>query len=189
MNLLSKLAILLALSLTVACAGTGVTYEPSAFNVREIEQGLRNDLAVGEFTRSESEKVQDPWKFRQLTTIKSPIGEGHHDFIANAISMELMLARKLDKDSGMVLQGNLVEQKMDTGLGTGKGSIEMRFNLNTENGPVFEESKRIDHQWESSFVGMTAANQAMRGYLEMIEKLVNKLFTDADFIEAVNRGE
>jgi hypothetical protein len=36
---------------------------------------------------------------------------------------------------------------------------------------------------------MTAANQAMRGYLEMIEKLVNKLFTDADFIEAVNRGE
>jgi len=186
MKLILRTFMLVLIALNVACTTTGASYEASGYNVREIENNLNNDLAVGEFTRTQSDRVQDPWLFRDLTKIESPIGNGHHDFIADAIMNELMLARKLNVQSNLVLKGDLLEHKVDAALGTGVGSIEMAFTLHADGKVLYNETKRIEHKWDSAFVGTTAANKAVRGHLEMIGMLINSLFTDIDFINAVN---
>lgn len=186
MKLILKPFMLILIVLNVGCTMTGATYEASSYNVREIENNLNNDLAVGDFTRTQSDLVQDPWVFRGASKIKSPVGDGHHDFIADAITNELMLARKLDGQSNLVLKGDLLEHKVDAAMSTGVGSVEMKFTLNTEGTVLYDKTKRIEHKWDSAFVGTTAANKAVRGHLEMIEMLVNSLFTDIDFINAIN---
>ena len=186
MKLILRLFMLVLIALNVACTMTGATYEASGYNVREIEENLNNDLAVGDFTRTESDRVQDPWIFRGASKIRSPIGDGHHDFIADAITNELMLARKLDGQSNLVLKGDLLEHKVDAAMSTGVGSVEMKFTLNAEGKVLYDETKRIEHKWNSAFVGTTAANKAVRGHLEMIEMLIKSLFADIDFINAIN---
>jgi len=182
-----RFVILAGLIFTVGCSTTGAKYEASAYNVREIEASFKNSIAVGKFTRDESELVIDPWSFRGATKIASPVGDGHHDYIAKGIEDELMLARRLDSGSPLVLSGNLTEHIVDaSGTNVGKGSVAMTFTLRNSGEIAYEDSKRVDYKWDSAFMGVTAATNAARAHLEMIERLINSLFQDAKFVGAVN---
>lgn len=168
------------------CAVTSVKYEPVSKNVRTAEANFQEKISVGVFSReSENPLVDDPWTFRGATKFKSPVGAGHHDYIAKAIADELMLARKLDEDSTRILTGRLTEHKLAT-MGDGKGSIEVAFKLEKNGEALYNKAHRVDYSWDSSFVGGTAANKALRAYLVMVERLVFNLFSDAEFSNAVN---
>ena len=185
-----RFAILIGVVFTAGCSATGAKYEASAYNVREIEASLKNSIAVGKFTRDESELVIDPWNFRGATKVASPVGDGHHDYIAKGIEDELMLARRLDAGSRLVLSGHLTEHIVDaSGMKVGEGSVAMTFTLRDFGEIAYEDSKRVDYKWDSAFMGVTAAANAARAHLEMIERLINSLFQDASFIGAVNADD
>ena len=179
-------SLLLAISLT-GCAIDNVKYEPVSKNVRAAENNFQKKISVGDFSRNESSSlVDDPWTFRGATKYKSPVGSGHHDYIAKALSDELMLARRLDDESDKELTGRLTEHRIET-MGQGKGAVEMAFELKEDGKTIYEKSHRVDSSWDFAFMGMTAANKAMRAYLTMIEQLVFNLFSDEEFSEAVNQ--
>ena len=187
MSIIKNLFILMSFSLSIGCTVTGVTYEAQSYNVREIENSLQKSIAVGEFTRSASEKVVDPWVFRGASKIVSPVGDGHHDLIAKGIEDELMLARRLDKKSSLVLTGDLTEHLVDaSSMTTGEGVVGMTFTLRDSGKVVYLKPKRIVDKWDSAFMGVTASNNAMRAHLKMIERLIGSLFQDREFIGAVN---
>lgn len=185
-KVIANILLILSLSLNTACTVTGVTYEASSYNVREAEKTLDNNLAVGDFSRKQNSLVQDPWIFREASKVASPIGEGHHDYIADAIKTELMLARRYDANSDLVLTGEMFQHLVDAGMSEGVGSVGMRFMLDSAGSIIYDENKFIEHKWDSAFVGVTAANKAYRGHLEMTSKLINNLFSDTNFINAVN---
>lgn len=187
MKLILRTFLLVLIVLNVAC-GAGVLhrpYEASGYNVREMTDNLNNDLAVGTFTRTQSDLVQDPWFIRSLNKMRYARASGHHDFIADAIANELMLAQKLDGQSNLILKGHLLEHKFDDGYGTGVGSIEMAFTLTADGKVLYAQTKRIEHTWDSAFSAL-AVGQAIWAQLAMIEMLINSLVTDIDFINAVN---
>jgi hypothetical protein len=180
--------VLTLLLILAGCSTTGVNYESSSYNVREAESNLERSLAIGEFTREESSEVIDPWTFRGATSIKSPVGNGYQDFIAKAIENELLLARRLDPSSNFELTGKLTAHIVDaSSLSLGEGKVAMEFVLKESGNVRYRDTKTIIHKWESAFVGMTAANNAARAHLEMIEKLINSLFQDKAFYQAVNK--
>ena len=183
-----RAVLLLATILMVGCSMTGAKYESSSYNVREAESNLQKSIQVGEFTREDSPEVIDPWSFRGATAVKSPIGDGHHDFIAKAIENELLLARRLDTSSDLVLTGNLTAHVVDSSsLSVGEGKVAMEFVLRDAGQVKYQDTKTINHKWESAFMGTTAAINAARAHLEMIEKLIGSLFQDKNFQKAVNQ--
>ncbi|MDA9579714.1 hypothetical protein N9S00_00750 [Luminiphilus sp.] len=187
MSVVKYCLLLTSLFLFAGCTMTGATYESQLYNVREIENSLRASLAVGEFTRSESEKVVDPWSFRGATKVASPVGDGYHDLIAKGIEDDLMLARRLDSKSNLVLTGDLTEHLVDaSSMSTGEGVVGMTFTLSDSGKVVYLKPVRIVHEWDSSFLGQTAANNAMRAHVEMIERLIASLFQDREFLGAAN---
>jgi len=156
MSVVKYCLLLTSLFLFAGCTMTGATYESQLYNVREIENSLRASLAVGEFTRSESEKVVDP-------------------------------ARRLDSKSNLVLTGDLTEHLVDaSSMSTGEGVVGMTFTLSDSGKVVYLKPVRIVHEWDSSFLGQTAANNAMRAHVEMIERLIASLFQDREFLGAAN---
>lgn len=172
-----------------ACSVTGPKYSVSAYNVQTLEKSLNNSVKVGSFTKNNSPAVKDPWSFRGASSVVSPVGKGYNDFLADALQSELMLAGKFDKSSSITITGNIVSHDVDaSGFNTGNSNIEVEFKVSDSAGDSYNETKRVDHSWESAFVGVTAAEKASRAYLVMIEKLLANLFNDPKFAEAINNG-
>ena len=170
------------------CATQGPSYEPTANITRLIERSVDAKVGLGEFTKDASSTlIEDPWEFRGATKIESPVGDGYDDFVAKAVQDELLLAMRYADDSDVQITGEMLEHQMSTGsLSIGEGSVAFIFRVEKYGNVVFQTEKRVTHKWDSAFMGVTAATNAYRGHLVMVEKLISVLFSDSKFTDAIN---
>jgi len=177
----SLLLIPLFALLLQGCGMTMARYEPSFDNVQKLKQ--TPPLHAISNPQVTAESGEDSLMVR-ANPIKSPTGSipAH---IQDAITEELRKAGLLDPQATRHLQVLVVKNQLNAGMGTGDGTIAARFTLRNGNDVVYDATKDVSHQWNSSFFGFIAIPNATNAYNPMLQDLLKNLYSDPQFIQAL----
>jgi hypothetical protein len=181
----SLVAALVLSALAVGCAGPAPNYAPSIDNVESLKKSGSENINVGAFTVA-AELPGGKAITLRANTMVSPVGGNFGDYIASALRQELELAKLYNAKSSLEISGVLLRNNIDAGgISTNTGQIEARFVVKREGLARFDKVKRVDQQWESSFVGAVAIPLAANNYPVMVQKLIGTLVTDPDFVQSL----
>jgi hypothetical protein len=173
------------IALLSGCSTVAPEYSGSRKNVEAIKNLGDIKIAVGKFSDAENQDNKKQLSMR-ANTLTSPYGPTFASYIENAVRKELVLSGNFSDKSKITVSGILHKNNIDvSGFNIGSGICEVEFNVTKDALVVLNKKINQGHQWESSFVAAVAIPKAINEYSVLIEKLLNNLFTDREFIKAV----
>ncbi|MGX1174978.1 hypothetical protein [Pseudomonas sp. R151218B TE3479] len=163
------------------CGVTMTRYEPNFQNVQQLKknepmQSLRE-------TQVNADTGQGSLMVR-LNPISSPVGSVPLHIQA-AINDELRQAGLLDARADRQLQVQLIKSQLTAGVGTGHGELAARFTLRKGDQVLYETTKDVQREWDSSFFGPIAIPAAANNYNPMLQDLLKSLYNDPQFTQAL----
>ncbi len=117
----------------------------------------------------------------------SPAKGTWSQLLKDTLAAELRGAGLLDEKSSLVIEGQLLDSKVDAAIGTGTGRLAARFQVLRGSEKLFDKELVAEASWESSFMGAVAIPAAINQYGALYKTLVGKLIDDADFRRALKR--
>lgn len=171
--------------LASGCASVAPTYTPAMDNITNMKNSGEFTVKVGDFASAKAPENVNPISIRGGSMI-SPYGESYARYLAEALKLELDMARKLSPSSETVISGELLKNNIDaSGFSTGFGDIAARFVVTKSGQTRYDQVKSAHHEWESSFAGAVAIPKASQSYAELVQKLIAELFRDQTFIQSL----
>jgi hypothetical protein len=102
------------------------------------------------------------------------------------VRQELDDSRLLDAGANTEVGGVLLRNELDgSGFSIGTADIDARVLVKREGAVRYDKVQSAHHEWKSSFIGATAIPAAAQNYPIVVQKLLAKLFGDADFLAAL----
>lgn len=176
-----------ALALLTGCAGPAPNYAPSIDNVEVFKKSGATPVKTGSITVAPGLKTGNAIQLRANSMV-SAVGSNYGDYIAAALRQELELAKLYNAQAPTEVSGTLLENDINAGgFSTSDGTIAVRFVVKRGDQVRFDKTKKITHQWESSFAGAVAIPLAVNNYPVMVQKLIGQLIADPDFVQAVRQ--
>lgn len=173
------------LLVVTGCSTVAPGYNGSRQNIEAINSIGEFKVGVDHFTDFEGPDNKKQLSMRG-NAATSPYGTTFASYIEGAVRQDLSISGKLFDSSKNRISGVLLKNDVDaSSFSTGTGICEVEFSLMNDSNVLFKKKITQNHQWESSFVGAIAIPKATNEYPVMVEKLLNKLFTDNDFISAI----
>lgn len=174
--------------LASGCAMQAPRYQALIDNVEVIKQAP-NSVSLGSF----SVQAGSPAAARggaslsvRASPMNSPVGTDYAAYVADALSQELIVAKKLDPKSKIEISGKLMKNDISAGgFSTNNGEIEAQFVVKKDGVVRFEKTKFASLTWDSSFLGAVAIPKAQQQYPLIVQKLLSLLWGDADFQAAL----
>jgi hypothetical protein len=182
---LKKLGLLAPLTVLAACSVVATPYSPSVENIQMLKNSAPIQARVGDFKSQESGQNQYPVRVR-ANMMRSPVGDSFAAYLSNAVTQELTIAGSLSPSATVELDGVLVENNVDVGIGTGVGTISARFVVHRDNAVRYDQVKTVRSEWDSSFVAAIAVPRATQQYPLVVQKLLAELYADPAFISAIH---
>lgn len=168
------------------CSMTAPPYAPQVDNVAKLRNTEVGDVKVGAFTSAPQGKHNaDPISLRG-SKMHSPVNDSYSAYLADALKQELSLAEKYSDTSTTEVTGTLQRNDLDaTGFSKGEGEIEARFVVTKAGQVSYDQVKSAETTWSSSFVGAIAIPAAVQAYPVLVQKLLDTLFSDPEFLKAL----
>jgi hypothetical protein len=166
------------------CSTPAPPYAVSIANVEALKQAGDFHASVGAFSAIPGEGNANPISLRGSPLV-SPYDNSYAAYVAEAIRQELTMAHKLAPSAQIELSGMLIKNDIDAAIGTGRANIEVRMIVKNHGKVSYDQVKRVDHQWDSSFAGMIAIPRAAQEYPVMVQKLLASLYADPAFLDAL----
>jgi len=186
-RLLSLLTGLAMSAVMVGCASPAPNYSPSIANVQLLKNGGLESMRVGQGGVLPGMSGANSMSLR-ANSMTSPVGSNYGDYLAAALRQELELAKLQNLQSDVEVSGVLVKNNIDAGgISTNEGQIEARFMVKRLDQIKYDKVKKAELKWDSSFAAAVAIPQAINNYPLMVQKLLNGLFSDSDFIAATKK--
>nr|WP_251030609.1 MULTISPECIES: hypothetical protein [Pseudomonas] len=163
------------------CGVTMTRYEPSFQNVKQLKQNAPLQPV------REAQVNADPGQgslMVRMNPISSPAGSVPLHIQA-AINDELRQAGLLDPRADRQLQVQLVKSQLDAGMANGHGELAARFTLRNGDHVLYETTKDVKRDWNSSFLGAIAIPAAANNYNPMVQDLLKSLYSDPQFAQAL----
>lgn len=184
---ISLCTVLLSSIFMIGCSTPAPNYSPSISNVELIKAANANNLSVGKVQTMSGSQGADAIGLRGSQMI-SPVGKDYGDYLAYALRQELQLANAYDPQSGIEISGTLMTNNINAGgMNTNDAQIQARFVVKKQGVTVYEQTKKAEMQWESSFAGAVAIPLAMNNYPVLVQKLLSNLFSDPSFVAAIKK--
>jgi hypothetical protein len=182
-------ALLAATALMTGCAHRPMAAPvASADNVQKARAAGMAPVNVGNFVRGPAmDSGTDTSISIRATTLFSPYEDSFAKYLKEALVIDLRAAGLLDSASPIRIDGFLTENKVDSAMSQGSGSLAARFVVTRSGAVAYDKLLRVDSTWESSFIGAIAIPAAINEYTALYRKLVVKLLDDAAFRSAVAR--
>lgn len=173
------------LAVLAGCAGPAPNYAPSIDNVETLKKSGSSPVQIGSFMVDAGMPGASKLQLRAFS-MQSPVGNNYADYLANALRTELDMAKLYAPQSGISLSGVLLKNNIDAGgLSTNAGQIEARFTVKRGDQIGFDKTKAVTHEWKSAFAGNVAIPLAANNYATLVQKLVDKLITDPEFVASL----
>lgn len=163
------------------CGVTMTRYEPNYQNVQQLKQNA--PMQPLREAQVDADSGQGSLMVR-LNPISSPAGSVPLHIQA-AINDELRQAGLLDPRADRQLQIQLVKSQLTAGMGTGHGELAARFTLRKGDQVLYEGTKDVQREWDSSFFGPIAIPAAANNYNPMVLDLLKSLYSDPQFTQAL----
>lgn len=166
------------------CALQAQPYYPSVDNVSVLKRGGQSVARLGGFDVTSGAKGATSISLR-ASSMTSSVGGNYAAYLADALKQELQLAKRFDPVAAVEISGVLLGTDVDPAIGTGTGFIEARIVVKKDGQVRYEKTKRGDAHWESSFAGAVAIPAAQKNYPVVVQRLLNALYSDVDFQNAL----
>lgn len=105
--------------------------------------------------------------------------------LRDTLGAELRAAGALDPAADAVVEGELLENRLEAPSDEGRGELAARVRVRLDGRDVFDKTLRTSAVWPSSFVGVAALPDAMNAYNGLHRALVARLLDDPDFRAAL----
>ncbi|OGB24478.1 MAG: hypothetical protein A3I66_10735 [Burkholderiales bacterium RIFCSPLOWO2_02_FULL_57_36] len=179
---------LLALGLSVfgtGCAMVAPQYTASLENVQILKDSGNSTAKVAEFQASKDKAYANPISIRSVS-LASPYDDSYASYLTAALKQELSLAKKLSQDANVEISGTVLKNDIDTsGVSMSWAQVEARFIVKRNGQLRYDQVKSMKHEFPSSFAANVAIPTAILEYPVAVQKLLNQLYTDKAFIEAL----
>ncbi|MDR7270726.1 hypothetical protein J2X20_003384 [Pelomonas saccharophila] len=186
-SLVRRLALVAVLAAMAGCASVKMPESaPSAANAERLRAAKLAPAQLGSFKLADGKPASMDTSLSGLRG--SSLSPTHGSFstqLRDEIAAELAAAGLLDPKSKVVIEGQLTDSMVDAAIGTGKGRLAARIQVQRDGKTAFDKEVVAEATWESSFVGAVAIPRAMNQYTALYKTLVGKLFDDADFKRAL----
>lgn len=166
------------------CSLNAPKYTPSLDNANRLRDAHIDPIKVAKFTADEKNRAKVDKITLRANTYASPYNGSFISYVEEAARMELAEARALDPNAATLLDGTLLRNDVDVGMAKGSADIEAQFVLRRGGAVRYDKIKKAHSEWDSSFVGAIAIPAAAENYPGVVQKLMNDLFSDPDFINA-----
>lgn len=173
---------LLAMSLTGCMALQAPPYEPAIANYDALEKGNYKKISIGDFTLAKKELNEIGLR---ACTLKSPLNDSFSDYVRSAFEEEFYKAGMLSESANCLISGIMVENEIDTGLPTAKGTMAATITIQEKGQTIFDKTLRVTHTWPSHFLGDIAITRGQQNYPTIVRKFINALVVDPDFQKAM----
>jgi len=178
------LAVILA-ALTGCAAIKMPAPSPSAANAEKLRTTKLAPAQLGTFKLAAGKPADMDTSMSFRAASMNPTNGSFAGQLRDEIAAELSAAGLLDSKSGIVIEGQLTDSTVETGMSTGKGRLAARIQVKRDGQTLFDKEMVAESTWESSFVGAVAIPAAINQYGALYKTLVGKLFDDADFKRAM----
>jgi hypothetical protein len=107
-------------------------------------------------------------------------------YIRDAVVAELRAAGRYSESSDRQVAVELLRHDVSVaGVKTGHADLSARFRVEGKSGILFERVIEVRHVWPSSFMGAVAIRAGLDNYPTAVQRLVEALFADPGFQEAL----
>lgn len=177
-------ALLATMPALAACVhAPAPAYQPGVANLQALRVGT-TPIGVDDFAADAG--VNDSRLGMRGNSMTGAGGDGAFStYLQRALETELRNAGRLDAAAGLRLSGTLTANRLETAdTSVGRASVGARFVLTRDGRVVYDKVHKVEHAWESSFLGALAIPAAMQGYAATVQLLIGRLFADPAFVEA-----
>ena len=170
------------------CATQAPSYHSSIDNVQALQRLGPMKVSLGSIKSDEKSAGSLDRLSSRAMSIESPYPDGYAGYVREALRADLTAAGKLDPAAPRAINAVLTVNRLDTsGINVGEAEVAARFSL-TESGRVlYQKEHAAKHEWESSFMGPVAVQNALNNYGVTVQKLIGRLFADPEFAAALRR--
>lgn len=176
--------VVLTAGLLAGCSTVAPKYSGSRQNIENLKAIGDFRVGVEKFSDNLNSGNKNPLTMRGINTVTSPYGGSYAGYVEHAVRQELSIADRYLSNSSIKIGGKLFTNDVDaSGFNIGTAVCEVEFTLQDGENTIYKKRFSENHQWESSFAAAIAIPKAINEYPVMIQKLINKLFTDTEFLE------
>jgi len=141
--------------------------------------------AVGQFTATGPAAAQDGGVTVRAGTFRPPEGTSWAGYLGETLAAQIRASGKLDTQSPIRIEGELVENRRGENFSSGKATIAAQFRVRRGDTILFDKRLEQRSDWDSNYFGFVAYEAALRHYTALYPKLVEQLLKDPDFRKAV----
>lgn len=171
--------------LVTGCSMTAPQYTPSVANIGQLKMVKLRPLAVEKIMPDPTLGSNNESIGLRGSSMTSPNGS-YSAYLEEAIKSELQAAGLLDLSSPTRLSGVLIKNDINIGgFSTGDSIIEVRIKVTKDGGVAYDKLKTTTLQFESSFAGAVAIPKGRDMYPITVQKFIETLTADNDFISAL----
>lgn len=172
------------------CSTIAPQYSGSRENVEALQPMPPTKLSVGRFYDDHNPANNEKLNLRGLNTMSSAYGETYAGYVEQALRQDLTIADRYSSESSLMITGVLKKNSLDisSSFATGTSICEVEFSVMQNKNSIYKKTLTQNHEWESSFVGAIAIPKAKEEYTVTVQKIINKLFKDQEFIEAMKKS-
>lgn len=163
--------------------------KPNIDTTAKLRGANMSPASLGAFAleAGKPEAMDKSVSMRGANSVNSPVNGSFAQYLRESLKVELEAAGVLDPRSPTVITGKLTGNDLDAAIGTGKGQLAARFQVQRADKVRYDRELSVESTWESSFMGGVAIPLAASNYEGLYRKLVAKLLDDGDFRKAVSR--
>lgn len=163
--------------------------KPNIDTTAKLRGAQMSSASLGAFAleAGKPEGMDKSVSMRGGNSLNSPVNGSFAQYLRESLKVELEAAGLLDPQSPTVISGKLTRSDLDAAIGTGKGQLTARFQVQRADKVRYDRELGVESTWESSFIGGVAIPLAASNYEGLYRKLVAKLLEDTDFRKAVSR--
>ncbi|HEX5513375.1 MAG TPA: hypothetical protein VFY81_03205 [Gammaproteobacteria bacterium] len=179
------IALLLAAVALSGCTAMAPEYRPSYESAQDFRDAGSGKVAVGQFKADKDDEPAVTEMRLRGSSMESPYGS-YSAYLKHALERQLQESQRLDPSSDAVVSGVLLKNAVDiNGFSVGTSSMKARFMVHRGGKPIYDKVHAAQHEWPSSFTGVTAFEALFSNYHVTVQKLIASLFGDKEFQAAV----
>lgn len=181
----NKLVIFMLVGMLGGCGLTAPQYTPSVANIGQLKAAKLRSVAVTKVTPDPTLGSNNESIGLRAASMNSPTGN-FSSYVEEALKSEFQAAGLLDPASTIQMSGILVKNDVSVGgFSTGDSIIEARIKVTKDGTVAYDKLKTATLQFESSFAGAVAIPKGRDMYPITVQKFIEVLISDGDFIGAL----
>ena len=163
-------------------------YNTSFENVVPLRNESLRKIAVDDVRTDPSKQKSVENLSIRLNSFRSPYGN-FAAYLREALMQELGDARILDQKSSTRLTATIMKNEFSCGTAAGSAALAARFVVTNGKENLFDKVKEADIKWDSAFAANSAAPLAQTKYSDVYKRLLQTIFADIDFLNALRKKD